>query len=176
ALPTLALHDASSDLNARGARVFLAGAALAVLLAAFGTSAQDATRAASEQSIKAAYLLKFPTYVEWPASRFEQPASAITFGVLGEPAVADELAVIAAGRTVNGRPIEVRRISSAESLEGLHVLFFSGAGREAERIAASAAEQSILTVGDAPNGNGGSIIGFVTVNGRVRFEVHLPTA
>jgi hypothetical protein len=139
--------------------------------------AQNAAIAASEQSIKAAYLFKLPAYVDWPPGRFEEPNSAFTIGVLGADDVATELASLTAGRTVNGRPLAIRRLSQDDLLEGVDVLFFSGAAfRSTERIATDAATHAILTVTDSPGGSQDSVISFVTVNGRLRFEVRLGAA
>jgi hypothetical protein len=139
--------------------------------------AQDARIAASEQSLKAAYLFKLPAYVDWPPGRFAQPDSAFTIGVLGADDVASELASLTAGRTVNGRPLEIRTLGQDDLLEGVHVLFFSGAAlKRSERIAADAAAHAILTVTDTPGGSQDSIVSFVTVSGRLRFEVRLNAA
>ena len=139
--------------------------------------AQDAGVTASVQSVKAAYLFKLPTYVDWPAQRFERSDSALTIGVLGADDVAEALSTLTTGRTVNGRAVVVRRLGLDEELEGAHVVFFSGDARSrAGSIAADAVEQSILTVTDLDLEAPDSVIDFVTVNGRLRFEVHLGTA
>jgi hypothetical protein len=155
-------------------RVLSAAAALIVacwLLSTGITTAQDVVQS-SESSVKAAYLYKLPAYVEWPRGRFEQPNSAITIGVLGADDVAEALTVISAGRTVNGRPIRVRRLQSDEGLPDVHVLFL---GRTA-LIDGVAATQGILTVTDTQGERAESVIDFISVNGRIRFEVHLNAA
>ena len=64
-----------------------------------------------------------------------------------------------------------------DELGGVHVLFFGEAARErVEQIAAQGATQSILTVADTEAGSAASVIEFVIVNGRVRFEVRLDSA
>lgn len=139
--------------------------------------AQDAAVTAAPHSVRAAYLLKLPAYVDWPTERFQRPDSALTIGVMGADEVAEALATISAARTVNGRPVVVRRVRSDDALTGVHVLFVAGASRErADRIASDAAAQSILTVTDTNPEFDDSVIDFVTVNGRVRFEVRLNAA
>src|SRR5688572_22737429 len=123
--------------------------------------AQTAGIAASGQSIKAAYLFKLPAYVDWPPGRFEQPDSAFTIGVLGADDVATELALLTAGRTVNGRPFAIRRLAQDDLLEGVHVLFFSGALNRSQRIATDAAAHAILTVTDSPGDSQDSVVSFV---------------
>lgn len=133
--------------------------------------------ATPEHSVKAAYLLKLPAYVEWPRGVFERADSALTIGVLGADDVADALAAIVAGRTVNGRPIVVRKLPPNGDLAGLNVLYFNDDSREGRaQIAADAEARRLLTVTDSQVQSSGSVIDFVSTNGRVRFEVHLDAA
>lgn len=137
---------------------------------------------APEQSIKAAYLYKFAAYVEWPEVVLEDPAAPLTIGVLGADSLADELEVITSDHTVQGRPIEVKRVRTgdfmADSLDGVHILFISGDEREKLGLLAPAARaRSILLVtefGDALER--GSVINFRPVDKRIRFEVSLDSA
>ena len=46
---------------------------------------------ALENRIKAAFVCKFPNYVEWPASAFARADSPLVLGVIGTNAEADEL-------------------------------------------------------------------------------------
>jgi hypothetical protein len=162
---------------ARLARAWLQAAAAACLIAAAGLAlAQDAVTAAAH-SVKAAYLFKLPGYVDWPEGRFDSPDSALTIAVLNDDAVADALATITVGRTVNGRPVVVRRLQSDTDLDGVHVLFYKGLGEaRSDGIVTSAATHNILTVTDLQTDVDDSVIDFVTVNGRVRFEVRLDAA
>ena len=135
------------------------------------------TPVVSVHSVKAAFLCKFAGYVEWPRAAAAD-ASPLTIGVLGSAEMADELARITAGRTVNQRPVHVRQLSEGESLEGLQILFIGTDGGES--LAASlhpALGLPILTVTDAPGAlTSGSMINFTVDRDRVRFEVSLPAA
>ncbi len=81
------------------------------------------------QRVKAAlpYLYKFAGYVEWPENSFARPDTPLTFGVMGDETVAAELARLVAGRSVEGRPLAVRRVKEGEPLAGLQVLFIGRA-------------------------------------------------
>lgn len=134
--------------------------------------------AASERSIKAAFLFKFLAYVEWPALAFSAPEAPIVIGVLGADDIAAELSQITASRSANGRPVVVRRLREGESFAGLHVLYIGRS--EAARVPGlvrAAQQRSILTVGDVPGGmDHGIVITFVVVDGRVRFEIAIDAA
>ena len=155
----------------------LAFAATCSLVAAGLALAQEAAFTASADSVKAAYLFKLPAYVDWPPQRFERADSPLIVGVLAADDVAEALAALTAGRTSNGRPVVVRRLRLDDELAGVHVLFVGDAARErAEEVGAQTAAQNVLTVADLEAGSAASVIDFVIVNGRVRFEVRLDTA
>jgi hypothetical protein len=168
-------HAARAAAPAR--RTWRGAAACAALLAAGLVFAQNATLTATPSSVKAAYLYKLPAYVEWPEARFERDDSPLIVGVLGADDVAEALAALTAGRTVNGRALVVRRLQFGDELAGLHVVFVGNADRARfDAIDAAAAAQSILTVADENTSTERSVIDFVIVNDRLRFEVHLDAA
>jgi hypothetical protein len=139
--------------------------------------AQSAGPAASERSIKAAFLYKFTEYVAWPTTAARQDAP-FTIGVLGSGAFADELLRMTEDRNVNRRFIEVRRVSASDAVDDLQVLFVAGDQRgKLGELLAPAQGRPILTVTESEGALAdGSIINF-TVNGdRVRFEVSLDAA
>jgi len=157
--------------------------ALAALLAAFVLLANPPDCAAqsdraAEHQVKAAFLYKFASYVEWPESAFARPDTPITIAVLGEEPLAVELEQAAAGRTVNDRRIAVRRVKAGESLAGIHILFVGKpeSGRLGQ-IVQSALAQSILTVTESDGALAqGSVINFLVADRRVRFEISLQSA
>ena len=134
-----------------------------------------AQEAGTEIRIKAAFLYKFAEYVEWPGRAFATPASPIVIGVLGAETLANELSNVVADRQVAGRAVKVRRIAPGENVcEDCHVIFV-GADRGATRraqVLAQAATQPILTVtDDAASHPPGSVINFVAVDNRLRFDI-----
>jgi len=155
-----------------GACVLAAAAVLAVGPACAQSEAQ------SEYRVKAAFLYKFGGYVEWPDRTFPRPDSPLTIGVIGADALADELAQIVSGRSVNGRPVQVRRLRAGESMAGLQVLFIGRAdGRRLAEILAAAKGRSVLTVTESEDAlQLGSVINFVVVDDKVRFDVALAPA
>jgi hypothetical protein len=132
----------------------------------------------SEYRVKAAFLYNFGDYVEWPAAAFTRPDSPVAIGVIGADALAEELAQIVVGRNVNGRPVSVRKLRPGDSIAGLHVLFIgrAEAGRLAD-ILAAARGHPLLTVTESDRAlELGSVINFVVVDDKVRFDVALVPA
>jgi hypothetical protein len=130
---------------------------------------------ALEHEIKAAFVFKFLSFVEWPAQAFARPETPIAIGVLGADEVYNELQEIASGRVVQGRPVTVRRVREGEPLNGLHVLYIGRGGAPA--LAKLGQARNLLTITEWDGAlDQGSIINFVRSEGRVRFEVALDTA
>ena len=147
-------------------------------LCAGASFAADESSQDIEQRVKAAFLFKFGGYVEWPERVFPRSDSPLVIGVAGADVLAEELSRITSGRTMNGKPVTVRRIRSGEQITGVHVLFISRseAGRLGELLPMTQA-QPVLTVTETEKGLAqGSVINFVVVDNRVRFEVSLAAA
>ena len=131
---------------------------------------------ADEYRVKAAFLYKFGSYIEWPSESFARADSPVAIGVMGADTLAEELAQIVAGRNVNGRPVLVRRLRPGDPIAGLHMLFIgrSDSGRLAE-ILAAARGRALLTVTESEDAlELGSMINFVVVEDKVRFDVAPP--
>lgn len=136
-------------------------------------SAQPAGAATGgERSVKAAFVLKFIGYVDFPAS-----AAPLVVGVVGAPGIQAEMARLAA-HAAGPRQVVVRELRPNDPLAGVQVLFIGGAETErAERLLRAAARQGILAVTEFDGGlREGSVINFRLVDERVRFEVSLAAA
>lgn len=158
-------------------RVLRAGAFSVVIAAGIATPRPaQADAQVDEYRVKAAFLYKFGSYIEWPSGSFARADSPVTIGVIGADALADELTQIVAGRNVNGRPARVRKLRAGDPIAGLHVLFVGrGEGGRLAEILAAARGQALLTVTESEEGLGlGSMINFVVVEDKVRFDIAPP--
>ena len=163
-------------------RLFLSARRRALLLAACA-AASPAVRAqldagGSEAAIKAAFLLRFAAYVEWPADSRGPPGGAITIGVLGDEAVTAELVRQAPGRRVGERPLAVRRLRPAEAPGEAMVLFLGRAEHGRLGMLQQALQsRSFLLVTESEDGpDTAGMINFVLRDRRLRFEVDLAAA
>lgn len=122
--------------------------------------------------MKAAYILKFLNYVEWPASAFGTEDAPCVIGVQGDDTVLAELQRQGAGHAFNRHPLAVRRVGPNDTPSGLHVLFIGERARIAPLL--SELRAPVLVVTDADGAlELGSMINFRLVDDRVRFEVAL---
>ena len=165
-------------------RAALFGAARSLLLAIIiaggvwpACQAQSDLQAA-EYKVKAAFLYKFTSYVEWPAEVFDRPDSPFVLGVAGADALADELTQIAVGRSIGGRPVAVRKLHRGDPVSRLHILFIGRSDRGLPSdVLASAEGRPVLTVTESEEAFAlGSVINFVIVDDKVRFDVALREA
>jgi hypothetical protein len=129
-----------------------------------------------EYQVKAAFLLNFTKFVEWPAAAFEAPDSPITICILGEDPFGSTLDQIVAGEIVENRKIAISRLRRAPAPKACQVLFVGRPEREAASLL-TALEAGVLTVGE---GEGfirdGGMIAFVIENRRVRFSANQAAA
>jgi len=143
--------------------MFLTG--LLLMLASVAGQAQQNT----EQELKAAYLVNFLKYVEWP----DNPAKA-TICLFGRDVIGTALAGHE-GRTVAGRELVLRRVGSPDQFAGCHILYVPDT--EEARFAAVlrwVEGLSILTVSDAEFfARQGGGIALVREETRLRFDVNI---
>jgi hypothetical protein len=170
-----------NKLRIRPAVVRLLGAfalIIGLVVGCLDNAAAQSGDQAPEYRVKAAFVYKFGDYVEWPAAAFQEPDSPLVIGVVGADSLADELTQIAAGRTIDKRSVVVRKLKYGEPLSGLHVIFVGRSSSEQLAAELTAAKgQAALTVTESADGlKLGSVINFVVVSDKVRFDVALPSA
>jgi hypothetical protein len=129
----------------------------------------------SDSTVKAAFLHRFASYVEWPALPADEP---FVIGVVGAEDVALELQRLLPGRTIQNRRAEVRQVASRADLEGVHILYVGPRRLARSRTLLTAASaRPVLVVTDEESGlEQGGVINFVLVGRTLRLEISLPAA
>jgi YfiR/HmsC-like len=126
----------------------------------------------SVDAVKAAFLYRFASYVEWPG---DSGAGPLVIAVAGSEQVASQLEVLLPRLSEHGRPAQIRRVSRVSDLEGVHILYVgSDALARTHSLRAAATQRPILVVTDDPHGlDSGGVINFLEADRNVRFEVSL---
>src|SRR5277367_6578191 len=130
----------------------------------------------TEYDVKAAFLLNFTKFVEWPAGALPDAASPFTICILGRDPFGRALDDIVAGETVGDRKLVVRRLADAAPPRTCQVVFYDRSKATA-RAALAALGSGVLTVGEGESFlRDGGMIGFVVDNRRVRFDINQDAA
>lgn len=133
----------------------------------------DGAQRAREYEIKAAFLLNFCKFVDWPASAPAGPEGRFTFGVLGDDPFGSSLDVIINGKQIGGRPAGVRRGRRVNDLTGAQIVFVAGDDAAGADAVSALSGMPVLTVGESVHfADAGGIIQFVNEGARVKFVVN----
>ena len=131
-----------------------------------------AAEEAPEYHVKAAFLLNFTKFVDWPAGAFAGADSPIDICILGDDPFGKVLDQMVADEVVGGRRLTAHRIKQLPPPKLCQVVFGGKSGKELVKIL-PALGPGVLTVGE---GEGfiheGGMIAFVIENRRVRFEIN----
>ena len=142
---------------------------LASLVPATRSSAQPS---ADEYQVKAAYILNFARFVEWP-SKVLAPSAPIFIAVVGDDPFPGGLDSLLKGKVANGHPIRLRHQHWDEALNQNDIVFISASEEpHLPQILRFLATQSVLTISDIDRFSlRGGIIELVMVGNRVRFDI-----
>jgi len=151
-------------------------AALGILLSLFVTTlGGEMSETANEYEVKAAFLYKFASFVEWPP---DSPSSTLCIGVIGQDPFGSMLEGVVRGKSINGRNFLIRRYKSAQDAVACHIVFISSSERSRLRTVLDGLRGSAaLTVSDIPGfcENGG-MIDFEILEQKVRFVINQEAA
>lgn len=144
-----------------------------MIVAASASFASEArAQTAEEAAVKATFLYRFASFVDWPSAAFAALDSPLVICVSGADGFAHTVQQASSGGRIGGRPVEVRAVTSVGPGSGCHIVFLAGVATQsvAEGVRALRG-QPVLTVTDDRNGGARGAIHFVVADGRVRFHV-----
>ncbi|MBI2772747.1 MAG: YfiR family protein [Burkholderiales bacterium] len=140
-------------------------------------AANESADKARETLVKAAFLHKFASFVEWPAEAFARADSPLRIGVMGDDQVWQDLTELARDRDRDGRPVVAVRLKPGDAVTGFHILYVrtSSAAKMLELL--PHVPEGVLTVADSDGAHPrGSVMSFFIEDGRVRFGISLESA
>ena len=161
--------------RARG-REFVCTAAL--LLAVYFLMASRTVHAdypPTEYQVKAAYLLNFLKFVEWPGTEPADPRGKWVIGFIGNSPVGAALALLAEEKSVGGHELLVKKFRVTDNLRECNILFVSASEeKHLPTILHGLEGSSVLTVADLDNFIvRGGMIQLLTEGDRVRVNIDL---
>jgi hypothetical protein len=124
-----------------------------------------------ELAVKAAYLYKLGSFVTWPSDP-ARLAAPLAICVQGTDPFGPLLDRAAAGQSVAGRPVVVRRVARLEPDSGCAIAYVAGSAVQSQAQALAAVERApVLTVTDAARGPTRGIVHLLLDAGKVRFAI-----
>jgi len=136
-----------------------------------------AAQGVSTPSLKAAFLLNFVKFTQWPDDLL--PARApLSLCVLGDNDVARSLEELIKGQSVDGHDFSVKRISADGATRACHLVYISRIGaKESMALVQSLQNAPALTVSDRSGfAQSGGILNFIFENDRMRFAINIEAA
>jgi uncharacterized protein DUF4154 len=149
--------------------------ALALLELVGATPLRPQESPSVEYQLKAAFLLNFARFVEWPSDAFASDKTSITFCVFRHDPFGSALDEVIRGKLVNSRAFLVKRTNELPELYSCQLVFVGV--REAKllpEILASLKGVSALVVGEVEDfAERGGAIEFFLENNKLRFAVNV---
>ena len=131
---------------------------------------------ADEYRLKAAFVYRFPQFVEWPPAAV-QDSRTLDLCVVQPNPFGSDLEQLVSGESLNGHPLRVRVVAGTDGLPGCHALFAGAHSATAAAVLKAAVGRPILTIGETDRFlEAGGIIVLKVVERRVRFEVNTTNA
>jgi hypothetical protein len=163
----------------RNSRLVRRVSRLAALVCAAGwliSTQRGLAQTSLEYAVKAAFLLNFTKFVEWPPSAFAGPNAPVAICILGMNPFGQVLDEIVQGEQAGGRALIVRKLDRPAAPRGCQVVFMAGSGKDVPKTLRSLGP-GVLTVGEGESFlREGGMVAFVIENRRVRFDINRTAA
>lgn len=133
-----------------------------------------ATQSVPVPRLKAAYLLNFVRFVEWPPNAAPAGEPLIVC-IINDDSVARELELTVEGRSVDGRTVTVVRLAASAPLPMCHVVYLAVSARKrSPGVIGEVKGKLALTVSDIPDfAETGGMVQLFVEGGRIRIAVNV---
>jgi len=127
-----------------------------------------------EYAVKAAFVLNFARYTQWPDECFTGTTQSLKLGVLGNKTIESAFKTIN-GKKIGSKTLQVQSILKAEDAGKCHMIFIS---KDIDHtillnMVENTRGKAILTIGEITNFiQFGGIINFFSRKGRLHFEIN----
>jgi len=135
-------------------------------------------QAPTEYQIKAAFLVNFARFVDWPAAAFADSSAPFVVGILGTDPFGPVLDRAVRDQSIGGRGIRLERLRDPVAARACHILFVGSSETDnLHAVFAALASFPVLLVADVPDfARRGGHIQFVVRSNKVRFEINSESA
>ena len=149
----------------------------AVIVAAAAVALHLGAQGVDEYQMKAAFVVNFPKFVEWPPEAARHPADPTSICVAGDSPIVAALQRAANDKSAGTPPIVVRKISEEAQAETCQIVFVSSAARRRWHVWLADCKASILTVGETDDFIADRGVINLKIDGdRIRIQIGLAAA
>jgi len=149
-------------------------ACVALILIASLAGERARAQQPSEYELKAAFLLNFAKFIDWPTESFSSPQAAFSICVLGKDPFGRSLDDLLPGRTIVGRPVMIVRLKDTLNARHCQIVFVSTSeSHDLAEILEGLHGANALTVGESEHfAESGGAIQFTVEENHVRFLIN----
>jgi hypothetical protein len=149
------------------------GLALSLLAAVPGTARAQS----KEYQVKAAFLLNFAEFIQWPPGAFLADDAPLCIGVLGDDPFGAALEETVRDEKIQNHKLTVRHARRAQDLADCQMIFVCKSEHHIPDILSKLDSHPVVIVGDAEGfARRGGTIGFYLDQNKVRFEINAQAA
>jgi hypothetical protein len=132
----------------------------------------------SEYEAKAAMLLNFVRFTDWPQEAFSSEQAPFVIGVVGKDPFGAVLDNTFSGKSVKGRSFVVKRLTADQYLKSCHLLFVPASEKRHQRDLLNKLRGApVLTVGETYDfRDHAGVVQFVLKDNTVGFNINLNAA
>jgi hypothetical protein len=135
-------------MNRRPRRLVVLWSVAAVLLLGLDSGSAGAVQTASTSELKAAFVLNFVRFTEWPADVITGNGPVVVC-LMDDTGVALAFQQISRGRTAGKREIEARWTRKDDALRACHVAYISGLdAKQSDDLVSRLQDTAVLTISD----------------------------
>jgi hypothetical protein len=167
-------HVARSSAGVRPGGGF--ASALMVSMVALSILAPSVSSSASysESKLKAAFLLNFTRFVDWPESSFEGEQAPFVICVLNDSKFATTTAEVIGDHTVNDRTIAIQERIDVVDSAGCHIFFVpEGEAGQHRALIEQTSGRSVFTISAATGfAEMGGVANFIRSGKKIRLEIN----
>jgi hypothetical protein len=153
--------------------------AMVFILAAAGGGYERVSFATTQEyRVKAAFLMNFAKFVDWPPAAFSDDHAPFVLGIVGDDPSGGAIEALN-GQVVKNRTIKVQRLSGTDGLQLCHMLYIGPSeSAHLREVARAIGTAPVLTVSDGVEqfAQQGMVINFLLIDNKIRFEINVAIA
>jgi hypothetical protein len=138
----------------------------------------EARAQTKEYQVKAAFLLNFAQFVEWPEAAFSGSDAPLCIGILGDDPFGPAVEQVLNGESIGNHKLTIKRAQRIEDLTNCQMVFVcKSENKRVQETLDKVGSHPVVTVSEVPGfAEQGGTINFYREQNKVRFEINAASA